>query len=413
MPPHRHKESSPNIALVSKNINSTTLKLLQFILNEKTPVNLPILLRAYCSALTCNKDEISKNPKLKRRLDMRLRRLIAKLEAQDLLITYKEDGLIWILPTPTLVDLIKRIAKFKLGYSKPVHEARARARSVLLKKKSLSLLDWEYLFNLLIFYEDDVSHKRLVFMHKTEDKLKILPYTHRFLEHKVKEKLRDFDRLWEIASSKYKFAVFLTLTLDPKTYSNLKEACKLISESWNRLMSYFTKKFGFRPTYIKILEPQDSGNPHLHVVFFGIKRLGDHKKLTPIFKRLGFGIIHWEYQIINNNGRWIFKRARPRGSRTHVQAYLKKYLRKMLSHALNPPDLDPISGEPIREPDLDDRKIAFFFASNMRFFTYSRVFDEAKKVQIMSFWIFIGVFYDYQLLEPAFIEKLIETRGIP
>jgi len=96
-------------------------------------------------------------------------------------------------------------------------------------------------------------------------------------------------------------------------------------------MSCLTKLFGFRPPYASVLEAQNSGNPHYHVVLFGISRIMDHYKLTKVLEKIGFGPIHFEYKIVKENGKWVWAKSKPKGMSKDVQDYLVKYLTETLS----------------------------------------------------------------------------------
>jgi len=182
-----------------------------------------------------------------------------------------------------------------------MHSSCFRARKILEAKKRLNFDDWLELSEHLNDYLENTSKRVIVLKLIGWDIFKFLRYEHHFTKERLKAVLKDFETAWKIASQKYKVGVFITLTMNPATYSNLIKASSNISKALNRFMSYLRKLLGFRPAYISVLEPQDSGNPHLHVVIFGIKRIKDHYKLTEILEKQGFGPIHFEYKIRNDN----------------------------------------------------------------------------------------------------------------
>lgn len=374
------------------------------------PANLPSLVRTLLSR-GGHKDL---DPKLYRRAYHRIRRLIKKLEAQGLLVVAKENGLTTILPSPSAilqhklnsaptVDLRFADAKLKLNGGGRIHPARARAREIIKKKKRLSETDWEELSNLFSQYKEDVNHKVIVLKHKRiPNEFLFLKYQHRFTKSRLKRKLAQYNAIWNNASRKYSKAVFLTLTLDPKTFNNLEEAKTRLSKSFNRLMSYLRKKYGFRPPYLAVKEPQKSGNPHVHVIIFGISRLGDHYELTKVFERLGFGKIHYEYALTrqsNSKDGWNWVRARPNGAKANPVAYLRKYLMKTFQAELS----TSAQNEDYEAQStfyIPVNRISFFFATNMRFFTYSRsLYPSIPAIKLPSQWIYVGTFYEEYLLE--------------
>lgn len=98
-----------------------------------------------------------------------------------------------------------------------------------------------------------------------------LPYRTRFNdEGRVRKQWAVMDSMIEKAGEWYDTAAFTTLTTKPSHFDNLYEAIAEINTNFNRLMSWLQtdSRLGYRPDYLKVLEFQDSGNPHLHVIFF-------------------------------------------------------------------------------------------------------------------------------------------------
>lgn len=383
-----------------------------------SPVNLPVLLRAWASSLGYSWRDLEQDKKLKARLRARMWRRLKKWAQLELVILEKEDGLWWITPTWALVDLIRRHGFLKPHGGKPIHPLRFLARSVVAKKRQLKLKDWERLFDFFIDYYEDVDRKVLVFLpiEGTGTPL-LLSYKHRFRPGCIRKKLKQFKALLVYFGRKYKHAVFITLTMDPKMYFSILEGRRKAQEAWNRLRAFLRKKFGRSIPFIACWEPQDSGNPHLHVVFFGIRWIGDHYELTEILKRLGFGEIHYEYQLAWNGQHWVWRRRKPRDAHQAPGAYLSKYLRKALYAVLEPSfsSLDARLGSEGTEcyDVLQDWKIAWYFATGARFFTYGlgkrvkRRREEIRKGRV--FYVFIGAYYRDQLMNREFwlpLEKL-------
>lgn len=79
-------------------------------------------------------------------------------------------------------------------------------------------------------------------------------------------------------------AVLLTLTIDPKMYGNDKLLMwRSVKKDFHKFMDalgHFLKQHGqAMPKYVHAIESQKNGNPHIHVVFFGSKRLCDWRKI--------------------------------------------------------------------------------------------------------------------------------------
>jgi len=318
------------------------------------------------------------------------------------------DNTLIVKPTYDFVDLIRfqDQALFKLisewiseeSGSKRIHPLRAKALRVLRKKKSLDLDDWIELYDYLDSYITDVSRRVIVLKREKvmgdeiEEEYLFLYYNHRFTREKIKEAKKKLKEAFKKAASMHKVGVHITLTMDPSKYSNLIEALIIISQAFNKFMSYLRKLLGFRPDYIKVLEPQDSGNPHLHVVIFGIDRIKDHYELTELLKKQGFGQIHYEYKIVNVNGKWKYAKKMRRG----VDDYLAKYLTETFSSLYTKNE----------EKSIEMLKVAYYFASNRRFFTCSRSLLTVEE-RIKSDWIFFGVYYYWEVPE-----WILEHEGV-
>jgi hypothetical protein len=98
-----------------------------------------------------------------------------------------------------------------------------------------------------------------------------LPYATRFTDDsRVKKQHSVLNSSLEAAADDHETAMFGTLTTDPKHFDNLFEAITSISDSWNRFMSWLStdSRLGYRPEYCKVLEFQESGNPHIHFIIF-------------------------------------------------------------------------------------------------------------------------------------------------
>jgi len=372
-------------------------------------VNLPTLLHVYLDSLGLSYERVVQNRKSYMKYRMRLERLIKSLAERGLVQLSKVDGFIWARPLPKMVDLMlltrAKLNQGGLKLPRPQHPSRLRARSLLRKKRKLDEDDWLELYDLFEDYLEDTSNRALVLKHLFVDEFKFLRYEHRFTKRRLKKVLRDFESIWSKASSSYDVGVFITLTMDPSTYKNVIEALDRMSKAFNRFVRFLSTEehLGFRPPYVKVLELQDSGNPHLHVALFGVHRIMDHYKLTPLLKEMGFGPIHYEYKIVKDgNGNWVWSRSRPQDAKTNnVKDYLKKYLLKTFSSLLSSSEEKVFSPpkrsrpEPKPEPlfSTAELKIAFYFASNRRFYTCSRdlLSRLTKGVTVkLRLWAFIG-----------------------
>jgi hypothetical protein len=180
----------------------------------------------------------------------------------------------------------------------------------------------------------------------------VIPYRTRFTDDARKDgQWAKFQYAWETASKEYDNACLMTLTTDPKMHDGLLDSWENISDSFNRLMSFLStdSRLGYRPDYVAVLEPTDTGLPHLHVVVFGEPWLIDQRELSEYWGRYQGEVVDIR-RLRNRDGEWIFpdRGARRDGAQTapelvadggdesddgeqmNAKAYLGKYLKKLL-----------------------------------------------------------------------------------
>jgi hypothetical protein len=341
--------------------------------------NLPYLVKQYCRY----------HPNVKSKaLYYRLRRLLFALKKQGVIDLIKQDGMLFAKPTPqTLhfeaklkVDLIKRACKTQTLQKRHFHETKFKAMSLLQKCKVLDERKRGYLHSYFFDYLIEVGRKVLVFEDLETGEWLVKPYRHRFLDSELKKKRRQFSQIWDALSSGAKEGVFLTITHDPKDVVNLLSHYKTANLKFNRFMSWVTKKLGFRPNYLKVVEFHESGLVHFHVILFGIKRLADKfTQITPELEKIGFGKISFLYSIRKiENGDWVWVKSPKDAKRRNPKGYLMKYLAKSTSNY--------------------QKDLALFFASNLRFFSFSyRVLKKDFSFVVEVRYIFIGSFHVLEL----------------
>jgi hypothetical protein len=102
---------------------------------------------------------------------------------------------------------------------------------------------------------------------------------------------------------------FISLTLDPKKVEG--DPVRYLNALWAAMRVYLKRKFGVAPQYIRILEFQKNGNPHLHIL---IDRYIRQAWLKEAWTNLGGG---WSVDI-----RYVDVHR--------ISNYLSKYLTKSL-----------------------------------------------------------------------------------
>ena len=220
-------------------------------------------------------------------------------------------------------------------------------------------------------YVKKVKDKAIVLRNVETDVVKIVPYYTRFSDGYYHEAIKKMRRLYSDD------AVFLTLTLDPRRFISLDDAYRKLRIGWNKLLTMLRKRYG-KLQFVKVVEFQKSGSPHLHALFFGISRLIDATDLRSFWdKKYGAGTFVY-LKRIKNDGR-------------QVVAYLTKYIKKYL-------DMPEVE---FNGPDgLTDAKafsqLALAWALNLRAFSVSRGIldmpDEHLKLSGSTKWEFLGVF---------------------
>jgi hypothetical protein len=118
----------------------------------------------------------------------------------------------------------------------------------------------------------------------------LCPYKNRFnSQDRVADLRTSWRRAWRRAARQYDDAVCVTLTTDPEMHDSVMDATASLLENKNRLgewLAYDPKgddrpdRPGFRPTNLYALEFTDSGLPHLHVVYFGVRWLTTQAALS-------------------------------------------------------------------------------------------------------------------------------------
>lgn len=355
----------------------------------------------------------------KKALYHKIYRLMKSWERDGLIEIHRVNSLLFT--KPHRVDLISKLAVFKPdkrdellsnrsngshgsnGVKLParMHEVRRFAvENLLMRKIEFSVDDWRFLDLLFKSYLDDVEDKVIVLKSVVDESYLLLPYKHRFKY--IKKYIKKYDDLWNFFSSKFSVGVFMTFTVDPKDYNNLWEVSREVPRAFNRFKSWLKKRLGFNPKHIAVYEFQDNGRLHLHVVFFGISRIGDKfTEITPELMRIGFGRISWIYKIVNR-GKWVWAGEKPRGAGAGPREYLRKYLVKSLKF-----DVDSVGVVGSDDVKMGLAKLSMYWATGKRFFSNSPVVGVKVDRKVVVRYEFVGVFYVLDL--PDYILEGLTT----
>lgn len=113
---------------------------------------------------------------------------------------------------------------------------------------------------------------------------------------------------------KFKYAVKQELTIDRTRYT-IEEAWMALPHELNRYLTGLFAELGHTIPFLAVKELHNDGYPHFHIIFFGVKRVADWRKLE---KRWGMG----------------FQFIQPCSPRKGVD-YALKYVTKSLSKTTN------------------------------------------------------------------------------
>ena len=128
----------------------------------------------------------------------------------------------------------------------------------------------------------------------------------------------------------------IELTIDPKRFLWLYDEFVWITRAWHEPRRWIVKKYGSF-VFLRILEFQKSGRPHLHILIKGVSYISQ-KKLSEMWVKYGGGYV-WIRKILPNG-------------RINAIRYVLKYVTKFLA-------------------SNDVRYGALLFASNKRLYSIS------------------------------------------
>lgn len=310
-----------------------------------------------------------------------------------------------------------------LAIPKNASGRRLAAINYLHGVQMLDKRDHKLINTMFAAYDDEVSQKIIALISSEGDVLGS-QYSTRFNDiKKAAISLKKFDYAVDKSLDDYRKAVFLTLTTDPKRFSNLWEANRSFSKSWNKFLSFITKRVGRRPKYITAFEYTKSGLMHCHAVIF-VDYLIDVREISKAWSKIGQAEVVHIYALHNQLARggkkrqWLWLKSRPKDPATGRAIktksgtdYLKKYLKKATLAMVSSEWKD--KNGTIRTTDRYDIQ-SLYWAFNKRFWTSSRCFlpdnddDEIKEDSPITY-SFYGVFDKDMAAE--IVDQMIYYRG--
>lgn len=278
------------------------------------------------------------------------------------------------------IDLAKKLLehniRFRIFNEKKRHPLFVMANEMAIRVGFSYEEAWgnaDVIKNIADAYRCDVKEKKLIVANMNTGKINKLPYFTRFSEKYAEMQTEKIMR-----AVRFDSAMFLTLTIDPKKFSSLRNAYVGMRRAWHRLYSSMVLASKRSSKYMNEdiirnwngeyflsveMQPEKTNAPHLHIV------LNCCTWLNADWVRAEWesaGTFIRTDKVINNRG--------------HVVSYLIKYMKKSMSDG-NVPKLTP----------------ALLWALRARSFSGSKgIFNSGRKINFnkeVSFWVFMGCYY--------------------
>jgi hypothetical protein len=155
------------------------------------------------------------------------------------------------------------------------------------------------------YYQEQVYDKTIILGCYMHDHIIKIPYVTRFSDKYTAKLNHELAYLMRYANI-YKHGLFLTLTVDPKRFTNPKQMYQAVQVGFNKLMTYLRKQYDIK-YYVKTVEFTASHLPHIHVMLFTdvyipiqkVRELWNEKYNIGIMVRIEY--IHTKYVISKDN----------------------------------------------------------------------------------------------------------------
>lgn len=247
----------------------------------------------------------------------------------------------------------------------------------------------------------------------------LLKYTNRFNDVGRAEDILDgLNFALNAAAREYSNAVVLTVTVDPKRFDSHSAAVESITENKGRLMDWLAYQVApgterDMPENMSVLEFQENGLPHYHIVLFGCSWLTSQEQLSAKWSDLGVGSVVDARVAGSRNGSFIMHNDD--GVTRTLKDYLGKSARELVELAgMSPAELQ----EQVENGDIHMWRQALYWATGKQYYSCSPdlkksndgddVEDEQGDVTI---WEFVGV-ARYEDI-PAHVRQQGSFGGIP
>jgi hypothetical protein len=181
-----------------------------------------------------------------------------------------------------------------------------------------------------------------------------------------------------------KFTKFLSFTVDPKRFFHLHEEFEAVNKGWHKIASWLRKRYG-RFFYIRVLELQKSGRPHLHILAV-LPEWVDYEKMQELWdKKYGIGV------------QCRFKSVK-QGREVDGLSYVLKYVGKTMTNL---------------EESGENAYSALLFASNKRLFSIADVRTDLEPSPFLDNHHRVSATWEYQgSIYASELEAFCEEEGV-
>lgn len=329
-------------------------------------------------------------------------------------IIERRQGILWVEPKPSAFHLSKQYASRKTtrgesdsssnretGSKLEPQYPKDRVKSILNKRVRLDdgsdgvdLHDYRpELLKELATERANIDDKWTIYerLRGSGQEYLLVPYLTRFNDSsKAGDVQSGFNFALETTAEQYHNAVVLTVTVDPKRHESHAGALESITENKGRLLSWLSTEYqlGYRPESLSVLEFQENGLPHYHIVLFGCTWLTSQEQLSAKWSDLGVGSVVDVRSVGSRNGSWLMHKD---GVTTTLKDYLGKSIQELV-------DLAGMDTEEIQQQahsgDVHLWRQALYWATERQYYSCSPSLKESKDGDTLphvSVWSFVGV----------------------
>jgi len=202
----------------------------------------------------------------------------------------------------------------------------------------------------------------------------LAPYRTRFNSPaRVAENRERFEEAFDRATERFEEAVVVTLTTDPGRHDSILDATDALLENKNRLSAWLSydpengpSRPGYRSPNVYALEFTDSGLPHLHVAYFGVRWLVPQETLAEYWRDRGQGEVVHVRQAAKRGDEFVLT-GKEDGRRPTVRRYFSKTLRDLSTlSGLSPEEVEERAAATQDGEGGDLWKLALLWATGKR-----------------------------------------------